>query len=79
VGQGGGALSAADDLSLAADAWIGMFGPKLPVSEESLQDELFYQASEQANVVTLAIRRHSYVDFLQALERAIAARKGTQR
>ena len=65
-----------DDLAIAVDAWVEMFGLKLPVSEESLQDELFHQSSEQANVVTLAIRRHSYVDFRLALERAIAAKKG---
>jgi hypothetical protein len=65
-----------EDLHSAAEAYVEMFGPRLPVSEESLVDDLFHASSEKANVVTLAIRRHSYVDFRTALERHIAARKG---
>jgi tetratricopeptide (TPR) repeat protein len=65
-----------DDLTVAAEAYVELFGPRLPVSEESLVDDLFHASSEKANVVTLAIRRHSYVDFRSVLERHIAARKG---
>jgi hypothetical protein len=71
-------LSEVDDLALAVDAWVDLFGPKLPVSEENLVDELFHSGSEKANVVTLAIRRHSYLDFRSALERHLAARKGAK-
>jgi hypothetical protein len=65
-----------EDLRFAANAWVEMFGATLPVSEDQLADELFHQASEPANVVTMAIRRHSYQDFRAELEALIAQNKG---
>ena len=57
------------DLALAVDAWRAMFGEKLPADETQMTDELFYQASEQANVVTLVVRRHGFAAFRSALEK----------
>ncbi len=58
-----------DDLDLAVKAWRAMFGKRLPVDFHELNDELFQQASEQANVVTLVVRQHGFEEFLNALKR----------
>jgi hypothetical protein len=57
------------DLQLAVKAWRSMFGDQLPASFDELNDELFHQASEQANLVTLTVRRHGFDAFLAALKR----------
>jgi hypothetical protein len=69
-------MSQREDLEFAARAWMQMFGARLPVSEDELNDALFHEASEQANVVTLAIRRDGYGAFRAALERVISERRG---
>lgn len=62
-------MSEQSDLELATQAWRAMFGERLPASFEELNDELFHQASEQANMVTLTVRRHGFEKFLTALKR----------
>jgi hypothetical protein len=58
-----------DDLQLAVNAWRSMFGKRLPRDFDELNEELFRQASEQANVVTLVVRQHGFEPFLSALKR----------
>lgn len=62
-------MSAERDLELATNAWRAMFGERVPASFDELNDELFHQASEQANIVTLTVRRHGFEKFLSALKR----------
>lgn len=64
-----------EDLEHAAKTWVEMFGRRLPSNEDELFDELFHQASEQANVVSMSIRRHSYPEFRAALEQLLAQPK----
>ena len=62
-------MSGESDLELATRAWRAMFGERVPASFEELNDELFHQASEQANIVTLTVRRHGFEKFVSALKR----------
>ena len=62
-------MSKERDLTLAVDAWRAMFGKRLPHDFDDLNHELFQQASEQANVVTLVVRQHGFEEFLSALKR----------
>jgi hypothetical protein len=69
-------MTKSEDLRFAAQTWVQMFGARLPISEDELNVELFQQASEQANVVTFAIRRHGYRDFRATLEQLISEQRG---
>jgi hypothetical protein len=54
-------------LNAGLDAYLQIFGARLPNTEAELEADLFYENSELANTVAAALRQYGYDGFVAAL------------